>query len=203
MHTLGHSVGDWKNQIWRGQGDSFNLSPQKQLCSLNYMYLHRFWVWRQNGLMSDVQFSLVQPSTGVWFWAGYLSLLLRLGCECSWEHQGHDSDFDIMSQWGCCKRGSGPCGRLSGRDPLWLGRWGKTGMLGTRWLWLRVLEGVGDTGDWKDFCLTKQELSRITPGSPLWDSDCVPGPYWFLGLRNRACDMMIAQAHTAQDGAFE
>lgn len=53
-------VGDWKNQTWRRQGDSFNLSPCQQLCSPNYGYLHLFWVCRQDGPETNLRFSLIQ-----------------------------------------------------------------------------------------------------------------------------------------------
>lgn len=63
MYTLCCAVGNWKNQMWRGKGDSFSLSPHQWLCSLRY--LHRFWVCRQIGSKTNLRFSLTQLVFGL------------------------------------------------------------------------------------------------------------------------------------------
>lgn len=58
MDTLGHIVGDWKNLIWREQGDSFSFS-QMSGCAHSIMVICiRFGCV---GRMAQLKFPRVQP----------------------------------------------------------------------------------------------------------------------------------------------
>lgn len=154
MHTLNSIMGDWKNQIWRGQGDSFNFYPLLWLCSLNYSYLHIFWVCRQSGSKANLRFSLIQPSMGVWSWAGYqtasqtVAWVCLVGIPRRWQCA---NGSDVRLRGGCCKKGPEVHERFLGKGSPWFGRTEKDRHMAEEMFWLRLAGVVGNTGDMQGY----------------------------------------------------
>lgn len=205
MYTLGSILGDWKNQMWRGKGipsASPHVSGSAHPITVICIYFGCVGRMAQRQIWESALFSflLVFDLEHV-NWSASQTAKPLVGTPRRWRCA---NDFDIRQTGRCCKKGPECHESLPRGTPIWLGRPCQEGLCWKRWLRLRVLGVMGDTGNLQAFFLTIQELNHITPetfmGHWLRAQPSTDYGVWGMGL---VMWWSIAQMHTAQEKALE